>query len=60
LDSIKSIFGDITKTMQKVEPDFKGQIMPVESVEAMLKVVGGLTMEQSGDFVGHRGDKRWV
>ena len=32
--------------------------MPEESVEKQLKVIDGLTIEQTGTFVGHHGDRR--
>jgi hypothetical protein len=35
-------------------------MMPVESVTKQLEVIEKLTLEQSGQFLGHRGDKTWV
>jgi hypothetical protein len=59
-EEVKPLFDEMATTIRKFEPSFTGPIMPEESVEAMLKVIEGLTMEQSGLFLGHRGDKRWV
>jgi NAD(P)-dependent dehydrogenase (short-subunit alcohol dehydrogenase family) len=52
--------GELTKKFQTLYPDFKGPILPEESIEAMLKVVDGLTIEQSGQFLSHYGNQTWL
>ncbi|KAH7308973.1 putative short-chain dehydrogenase [Stachybotrys elegans] len=49
------------KMMQKANPDVKGMMSPEESVRMQLKVIEGLTMEQSGMVLSHHGDENnWV
>lgn len=45
---------------KKSKPDFSGPISPEESVQAQKKVIEGLTLEQSGSFLSHHGDKNWL
>ncbi|KZV87733.1 NAD(P)-binding protein [Exidia glandulosa HHB12029] len=44
----------------KVAPHFKGPIQPSESVELMLGVLDRTTVEQSGAFLSHFGNRQWV
>jgi hypothetical protein len=44
----------------KPYPDFKGPISVEDSVEEQLKVIHGLTLAQSGQFLSHLGDKKWL
>jgi hypothetical protein len=41
-------------------PGWDGQIKPQQAVHMMLSVVDKLTIEQSGDFVSHYGNKNWL
>ncbi|KFY83068.1 hypothetical protein V500_10188 [Pseudogymnoascus sp. VKM F-4518 (FW-2643)] len=41
-------------------PDFVGPISPKESVEAQLKVIKKVTMDDSGKFLSHHGTKTWL
>lgn len=34
--------------------------MPIESVEAQKKIIDGLTIEDSGKFLSHLGNKQWM
>lgn len=45
--------------LRKLQPD-SGPISPQESVTMQLNVIEDLTIEQSGAFLGHRGDRRWL
>ena len=45
--------------LRKIEPDFKGARMPEESVAMQLNVINGLTIEQTGAFLGLHGDRHW-
>jgi hypothetical protein len=49
--------------MQKVQishPDFKGPITAAESIAAQKKVIEGITLEQTGSFISHKGNKEWL
>ncbi|KAF2803459.1 NAD(P)-binding protein [Mytilinidion resinicola] len=50
----------LAEVFRKYEPGFKGAISTKESVEAQLKVIGAVTIEQSGEFLSHLGTKRWL
>jgi len=45
---------------QKVYPELKGKITVEESVKMQLDTIENLTLEQSGQFLSHHGDKYWV
>jgi hypothetical protein len=59
-EPIKAAMAAITQQFQKVKPGFAGPITPVESVEAQLKVIAGLTEKDNGGFLSHHGDKNWL
>ncbi|KAF8176434.1 hypothetical protein K438DRAFT_1770627 [Mycena galopus ATCC 62051] len=44
----------------KIAPDFKGPITTEESVKMQLEVINGWTVERSGAFVSHFGNKQWI
>ncbi|KAF8204483.1 hypothetical protein K438DRAFT_1580049 [Mycena galopus ATCC 62051] len=44
----------------KFDPDFKGPITVQESVKMQLEVIDRWTVEQSGAFVSHFGNKQWI
>ena len=46
--------------IRKAAPDFKGPLTPEESVTAVLKVFNNATIDDSGSFVSHKGNKEWV
>ena len=50
----------MTNQFQKYEPNFKGPIGPEESIEKCLKVIEGVTIKDSGEFLSHLGNKRWL
>ncbi|KAF7335601.1 NAD(P)-binding protein [Mycena venus] len=41
-------------------PDFKGPITPEESVNKCLEVFNRWTVEETGAFVSHHGNKQWL
>ncbi|TVY80504.1 putative oxidoreductase [Lachnellula suecica] len=45
---------------KKRAPHWKGPLTPVESVELQNKVIDGLTVEDSGKFLSHWGNKEWL
>ncbi|KAK7063737.1 NAD(P)-binding protein [Favolaschia claudopus] len=44
----------------KIAPDFKGPITPEVSVKMQLEVFNRWTVEESGAFVSHMGNKVWI
>ena len=44
---------------QKIDPSVKGMISVESSVRDQLAVIEGLTVEGSGRFVSHHGNKEW-
>lgn len=42
------------------EPNFRGPITTEQSVKAQLKVIDNLSLENTGAFLSHLGNKRWV
>ncbi|KAJ7735917.1 hypothetical protein B0H16DRAFT_1380197 [Mycena metata] len=56
IEEMKKLGGAISK----IAPDFKGPLQPEESVRMQLEVIHGWTVEHSGAFVSHLGNKQWV
>ncbi|EPQ60223.1 NAD P-binding protein [Gloeophyllum trabeum ATCC 11539] len=54
------VFKALIATFQKDYPHWNGPITPEESVKLMLKVINGFTIEQTGAFVSHYGNKQWL
>jgi len=50
----------LTQVFRKYEPEFKGAISTEESVEMQLKVIDGVTIKESGQFLSHLGTRRWL
>ena len=48
------------KSFQDAYPSFQGAISPEESVLAQRKVIEGVTLEQTGSFISHHGNKQWL
>jgi hypothetical protein len=48
------------EAFKKVAPHWKGPLTPIESVELQKKVIDGLTIEDSGKFLSHWGNKEWL
>ena len=49
----------ILSQFQKVDPDVKGMISVEQSVIDQLAVVNRVTMENTGKFVSHHGNRDW-
>ncbi|KAJ7633095.1 hypothetical protein FB45DRAFT_745217 [Roridomyces roridus] len=47
------------KAFTSVDPNFKGPISPEDSVKMQLEVIHRWTIEDSGAFVSHHGNKDW-
>jgi hypothetical protein len=51
----------LAPALPKVAPGFKGPISPEESVRMQLEVVNMWTVDRSGEFVSHFGNReRWM
>ncbi|KAJ7492052.1 hypothetical protein FB451DRAFT_515276 [Mycena latifolia] len=53
-------FKRVSKGIAKIAPDFKGPISPEESVKMQLEVINRWTVEETGAYVSHFGNKQWV
>lgn len=47
-------------SFQKVYPNFTGLSTPEESVRMMRKVIEEVTVEDTGAFISHKGNKEWL
>jgi len=45
---------------RKVYPDFTGPITPETSVQMQLEVINRATVDDSGAFISHKGNKEWL
>ena len=45
---------------QTLYPAFKGPITAPESVAMQREVIEKVTLEQTGEFLSHRGTKEWL
>ncbi|KZT04733.1 NAD(P)-binding protein [Laetiporus sulphureus 93-53] len=51
----------ISEKIKNVYPDWEGKpLTPEQSVRMMLKVLSGLGMQDTGAFISHFGNKKWV
>jgi hypothetical protein len=48
------------KKFQVSYPEFKGPITAAESIAAQKKIIEGITLEQTGSFLSHKGNKEWL
>jgi len=53
-------FGIMMRDFKAQYPDFAGPITPSESVVMQRKVIESLTIENSGAFLSHHGNKSWL
>jgi hypothetical protein len=53
-------FQEMVKSFQKYAPDWKGPITAPESVKSQKEVIDKITMEDSGAFLSHYGNKKWL
>ncbi|KAH7384031.1 hypothetical protein DE146DRAFT_667651 [Phaeosphaeria sp. MPI-PUGE-AT-0046c] len=54
----KPIFDEVLVTVRKWVPDCNGPTVPADNVPLHLELIERLTMEQSGQFLSHLGDKK--
>jgi hypothetical protein len=52
--------GVMMNEFRKHNPEFAGPITPSESVSMQKKVIDGITIENTGAFWSHHGDKNWL
>ncbi|RFU25214.1 hypothetical protein B7463_g11125, partial [Scytalidium lignicola] len=45
---------------KRMDPKFSGSITTAESVSMQRKVIEDITIEKSGSFLSHHGDKNWL
>ncbi|KAF2184865.1 hypothetical protein K469DRAFT_727066 [Zopfia rhizophila CBS 207.26] len=57
---VRAIYDFMGAKLHKYEPSYKGPLTPKESVKMQLKVLDGLTIENSDDMLSHNGNKRWA
>lgn len=55
-----AVYRSMSEVFRKYEPSFVGPILSKESVEMQLKVIHTVTLEDSGAFLSHHGNKRWL
>jgi hypothetical protein len=48
------------KKFQVAYPEFTGPITAAESISAQKKIIEGITLEQTGVFISHKGNKEWL
>lgn len=45
---------------KKLSPDFTGPITPETSVRMQLEVINLITVNDTGAFLSHKGNKEWL
>jgi hypothetical protein len=53
-------FMAMIEKFRKVYRDFTGPITPEESVRMQLKVINQITVNDTGAFISHKGNKEWL
>ncbi|KAJ7016623.1 hypothetical protein C8F04DRAFT_1149229 [Mycena alexandri] len=56
----EAVFQKTAERIKVLLPDFEGPITPEQSVDMMLKVIHRWTVEETGQFVSHYGNKQWL
>lgn len=59
-EEIKGAIGMVEAFKKVAPPRWKGPLTPLESVELQKRVIDGLTIEDSGKFLSHWGNKEWL
>lgn len=55
------MFTRFVQTMKPVYPDWDGQALtPEESVKYQLAVINNIAPKDSGAFLSHYGNKKWI
>ena len=55
-----NVFNFVLEAFRKLDPSVNGMISVKESVEAQLEVIKNLQPAQSGMFLSHHGNKKWL
>jgi hypothetical protein len=50
----------LKEVFRAIEPKFRGAITPEQSVRAQLKVINKMSLENTGTFLSHLGNKQWL
>ncbi|KAG1813166.1 uncharacterized protein BJ212DRAFT_1447878 [Suillus subaureus] len=53
-------FKAMVEKFRKVYPDFTGPITPEASVRMQLEVINRITVNDTGAFISHKGNKEWL
>ncbi|KAJ6578574.1 short-chain dehydrogenases/reductase [Mycena capillaripes] len=56
----EAVFQKTTERIKVLLPEFKGPITSKQSVDMMLEVIHRWTVEETGQFVSHYGNKQWL
>ncbi|KAG1754729.1 uncharacterized protein EDB91DRAFT_1095248 [Suillus paluster] len=56
LEKVTEMIGNF----RKVYPDFTGPITPQTSVQMQLEVINRITVNDTGAFISHKGNKEWL
>lgn len=56
----EAVFQKTAERIKAFLPDFKGPITAMQSVDMMLEVIHRWTVEETGQFVSHYGNKQWL
>jgi len=56
MQSLGVMYGEF----KRQKPDFEGPISPSESVIMQKNVIDGITIESTGAFLSHHGNKSWL
>ena len=57
---VAEYFATFIQNFQRYDKNFTGPISPEESVGLMRKVIEGATLEKSGQFLSHFGNRNWL
>jgi hypothetical protein len=55
-----AMYAPMIKQLKPLYPDFEGPSTPEQSVDKMLQVIDSTTIADSGTFVSHNGNKKWL
>jgi hypothetical protein len=55
-----ALFGSFLARIKKLKPEWEGPLLPAQSVEMQKGVIEKITIEESGSFLSHFGNKMWV
>jgi hypothetical protein len=53
-------YGEMLAYIRVIAPNFEGPITPEKSVSSMFEVIERWTVEDTGAFVSHHGNKEWL